>query len=107
MRGAPQVEFSATIRKINSRSSLLTDLLPTLGRCRESHFQYNLKPARCQPMTVSGWTRIKARRHSGHSRRKMTQNNLSGVENRGREQRRSNTASCWLKIGRGGGGVRL
>jgi hypothetical protein len=48
---------------------------------------------RGQPMTVLGWTRIKARRHSCHS----TQNNLLGVENRGRELWRSSTASRCLK----------
>src|ERR1019366_2446709 len=99
MRGAPQVEFSTIIRKISSRNYLLTDLLPTPRRFRESHFQYNLKPARCQRITVSVWTRIKTRRQSGHRRRRMTQNSLSGVENRGREQRRSNAASCCLRLG--------
>src|ERR1035441_3937 len=42
MRGAPQVGFSATMRRINSRNSLLTHFLPTGVRCRESHLQYNL-----------------------------------------------------------------
>src|ERR1035437_3035487 len=36
MRGAPQVWFSLTIRKISSRISLLTHLLPTRVRCRVS-----------------------------------------------------------------------
>src|ERR1035438_1359632 len=83
MRGAPQVELSVTMRKMRSRSSLLTHFLPALARCRESHVQYNLKPARCQRMTVSGWTRISTCLHLGQSRRKITQNNLSEVANRG------------------------
>jgi len=47
MRGAPQVGFSATMRKISSRNSRLTHFLPARLRCRESHVQYNLNPARC------------------------------------------------------------
>jgi hypothetical protein len=35
-----------------------------------------LNPARCQRTTVSGWTRINATFHPGHSRRKITQNNV-------------------------------
>ena len=37
--GAPHVEFSATMRKISSFSSLLTHLLPARARCRDIHFQ--------------------------------------------------------------------
>jgi hypothetical protein len=44
-RGAPQVLFSATMRKMSSRSSLLTQRLPAQARCREIHFQYILNPA--------------------------------------------------------------
>src|SRR5258708_11055363 len=65
------------MRKMSSRNSLLTHLLPARVRCRESHFQYNLNPARCQPRTVSGWTRINACFHPGQSRHNITQNNLS------------------------------
>src|ERR1039457_2603898 len=53
------------------------------GRCRESHLQYNLKPARCQRTTVSGWMRISARFHPGQRRRKIPQKNLSEIPNRG------------------------
>jgi len=38
-----------------------------------------LKPARCQRTTVSGWTRTNDCFHSGQSRLKITQNNLSGA----------------------------
>lgn len=51
MRGAPQVGFSATIRKISARNSLLTYLLARF-RCREIHAQYNSNPARCHRTTV-------------------------------------------------------
>jgi len=71
------------MRKISTRNSLLTHFLPRRVRCRESHVQYSLNPARCQRTTVSGWTRINACFHSGQSRRKITQNNLSGAANLG------------------------
>jgi hypothetical protein len=77
MRGAPQVGFSATMRKISSRSSLLTHFLPARTRCRESQVQYSLKPARCHRTAVSGWTRINACLHPDQNRRKMTQKSLS------------------------------
>jgi hypothetical protein len=77
-----------------SRSSLLTHLLPARVRCREIHFQYSLKPARCQRTTVSGCTRISARCHLDQRRDKVVQNNLSEVEKRGRGRRSFRTASC-------------
>src|ERR1035441_9430482 len=94
MRGAPQVGFSLTIRKISSRSSLLTHFLPTRVRCRESHVQYNLKPALCHRTTASGWRRISAQFHPGQSRRKITQKNLSDRANRGCGRLRCRTVSC-------------
>jgi hypothetical protein len=60
-RGAPQVGFSATMRKMSSRSSLLIRFRPVRIRCRESQDQYSRKPARCQRTTVSGLTRISDR----------------------------------------------
>jgi hypothetical protein len=45
MRGAPQVGFSATMRKINSRNSLLIRFLPNAFRWREIQFQYRRNPA--------------------------------------------------------------
>src|ERR1039458_3095941 len=83
MPGAPHVGFSATMRTMSSRRPLLTHFLPTRVRCRESHVQYSLNPARCQRATLSGWTRISACFQSGQSRRKITQNNLSETANRG------------------------
>ena len=85
------------MRKINSRNSLVTHFLPTRVRCRESHVQYNLNPARCQRTTVSGCTRTSARFHPGHSRRKIIQNNLSGAAKRGRGYLCFKTESCCRK----------
>ena len=97
MRGAPQVGFSATMRKMSSRSSMLTHFLPAQVRCRESHPQYNLNPARCQRTTVSGWTKISASLQSGQKRRKSTQNNLSETLIRGRGRVRFKMMSCCLR----------
>ena len=94
MRGAPQVGFSATMRKMSSRNSLLTHLLPAPVRCRESHFQYNLNPVRCQRTTVPGRTRTNAHFHPYQSRRNITQNNLSEIANRGCGCLRFKTVSC-------------
>jgi hypothetical protein len=56
MRGAPQVGFSATMRKINSRTSLDNLFLPTCFLTFEIRLQYSRNPARCQRTTVSGLT---------------------------------------------------
>ena len=56
MRGAPQVGFLATIRKINSRTSFGVCFLPTCVRMLEISLQYKRKPARCQRTPVSGVT---------------------------------------------------
>src|SRR5882762_1103216 len=48
MRGAPQVGFSATIRKIKARISLLTRFCPPTWLNLETHVQYKRNPARCQ-----------------------------------------------------------
>jgi len=74
--------------------SLKSSFRPTRTRLREFQFQYNLNPARCQRRMVSGWTRNKALRHPGHRRRRVTQNNRSGRENRGWGWRCARIASC-------------
>src|SRR5216684_2136490 len=56
IRGAPHVGFSATMRKINSRTSFGVGLLPTCPRTLEIRRQYIQKPVRCQRTTVSGVT---------------------------------------------------
>src|SRR6267378_8284533 len=57
MRGAPQVGFSATIRKIKARTSLLTHFRPPTWLILETHVQYKRNPARCQFTTVLGVTK--------------------------------------------------
>jgi hypothetical protein len=39
--------------------------------------QYHRNPCRCQPMTVSGLTMIRAERHPDHKRNSQTQNHRS------------------------------
>src|SRR5271167_1212375 len=84
MRCAPQVGFSATMRKISSRTSLLMDFLPTAFRAREIQLQYSRKPVRCQRTTVSGVTRINDLFQSDQTFRRTTQNSLSTELSRGR-----------------------
>src|ERR1700687_4527324 len=62
MRGA--VGCSAAMRKIRARTSLLTRLRPPTHLALETHVQYNRKPARCQPTTVLGVTRMRGCSHS-------------------------------------------
>ena len=84
MRGAPQVGFSATIRKISSRTSLPIGFLPNGILRRESHVQYKRKPVRCQRMTVWGVTRISDVLQPGQIFLKATQKSLSKEPSRGR-----------------------
>src|SRR5215510_13248673 len=60
MRGAPQVGFSAVIRKISFRTSVDSFFLPTCFLAFEIKLQYSRKPARCQRTTVSGLTSTRA-----------------------------------------------
>ena len=94
MRGAPQVGFSATIRKINSRTSLGVDRLPTGLLTSEISFQYSRKPARCHRTTVSGVTTMSDPFHPDQNRRAVTQKSLSRRPSFGRACRRFSTASC-------------
>src|SRR5882672_2426117 len=59
MRGAPQLGFSATIRKIRARASLLTRFRPPTCLALETHVQYKRNPARCQLTTVLGVTKTR------------------------------------------------
>jgi hypothetical protein len=78
MRGAPQVGFSATIRNISSRISLvILRPPPTRFRTLQSMAQYSLNPAWCHRMKVSGRTRMRAFRHRDQKRRATTQKSLS------------------------------
>jgi hypothetical protein len=58
MRGAPQVGFSETIRKIKARTSLLTRFRPPTWLTLETHVQYKQNPARRQFTTVLGVTKM-------------------------------------------------
>src|ERR1035441_3532768 len=94
MRGAPQVGFSAAIRKIRARTSLLTRLRPPTRLILETHVQYNRKPARCQPTTVLGVTRMRGRSHPDQSFRKTTQKSLCRVVSRRRGRLACNARTC-------------
>src|SRR5208283_6095201 len=63
MRGAPQVGFSATMRKIKARTSLLTPFLPPTRLTLETHAQYKRNPVRCQFTTVLGVTKMRGFLH--------------------------------------------
>jgi hypothetical protein len=76
---APQVGFSATIWKINSRTSFGVRLLPTCVRTLEISLQYVRKPARCQRTTVSGVTTMRDCFHPDQNRRTPTRLPLNCV----------------------------
>src|ERR1700752_3658063 len=77
MRGAPQVEFSATIRKISSRTSVDSFFLPICFLAFEIQLQYSRNPARCQRTTVSGLTSTRDCFQAPQKRRANTQKILS------------------------------
>ena len=58
MRGAPQLGFSTSIRKINSRIFFGVCFLPTCVRALEIILQYERKPAPCHRTTVSSVTTL-------------------------------------------------
>src|SRR5258708_4330858 len=84
MRGAPQVGFSATIRKIKARTSLLTRFRPPIWLTLETHVQYKRNPARCQFTTVLGVTKMSGLVHPDQHVRNATQNSLCRAVNRRR-----------------------
>src|SRR5215469_16714588 len=94
MRGAPQVGFSATMRKISSRTSRLKGFLPAARRVRDSQDQYNRKPVRCQRTTVSGVTSRSGFFHPDQSFRRATQNTLSKEPSRRRGRLARRASSC-------------
>ena len=94
MRGAPQVGFSATIRKINSRTSFDVDLLPTGALALEISLQYRRNPARCQRTTDSGVTMMRECLQADQTRRATTQKSLSKRPTLVRGCRGFSTASC-------------
>src|SRR5207247_9325367 len=84
MRGAPQVGFSETIRKIKSRTSLLTRFRPPTWLTLETHVQYKRNPARCQFTTVLGVTKTRGFLHPDQNVLNATQNSLCRAVNRRR-----------------------
>src|ERR1700756_2424598 len=85
MRGAPQVGFSATIRKISSRTSIDSFFLPIGFLAFEIQLQYSRNPARCQRTTVSGFTSTRDCFQAPQKRRANTQKILSTAPIGGRD----------------------
>src|SRR5215831_5312846 len=94
MRGAPQVGFSATIRKIRARTSLLTHFRPPTRRNPEIHAQYKRNPARCQFTTVRGVTKTRGLLHPDQTVLNATQNSLCRAVNRVRGRCVCKASSC-------------
>ena len=84
MRGAPQVGFSETIRKIKARTSLLTRFRPPTWLTLETHVQYKRNPDRCQFTTVRGVTKTRGFLHPHQNFLNATQNSLCRAVNRRR-----------------------
>src|SRR5438105_6997527 len=84
MRGAPQVGFSATIRKIKARSSLRTHFRPPTCLNLETQVQYKRNPARCQFTTVLGVTKTRGLLHPDQQVLNATQNSLCRAVHRWR-----------------------
>src|SRR5262252_3011129 len=94
MRGAPQVGFSATIRKIKVRISLLTRFRPSTCLTLEIHDQYRRNPARCQFTTVLGVTKMRGFLHPDQNVLNATQNSLCREVNRVRGRCACKASSC-------------
>ena len=84
MRGAPQVGFSATIRKIRSRTSQEILLRPTRLVILDIMLQYRRNPERCQCTTVSGVATRSNFFQSDQNLRATAQKNLSRTASLGR-----------------------
>ena len=94
IRGAPQVGFSSTILKINSRTSFETCFLPNTRRVLEMVRQYKANPAVCQRTTVSGFTIMRACFQPDQNLLTKTQKSLSNATSRGLGCLRFKTVSC-------------
>ena len=90
IRGAPQRQFSAAMRRIRSRQGESMRGLP--GR-RERRRHHRRTPSRCQRSTVAGWISTSASRHRGHNHRRNSQNRRSAGRKRLFE--RARTPSWW------------
>src|SRR5215472_15839975 len=94
MRGAPQLGFSATIRKIRARTSLLTRFRPPTRLNPEIHVQYKRNPARCQFTTVRGVTKTRGLLLPDQNVLSATQNSLCRAVNRLRGRCACKASSC-------------
>src|SRR6266446_2886621 len=94
MLGAPQVGFSATIRKIKARTSLLTRFRPPPWLILETHVQYKRNPARCQFTTVLGVTKTRGCLHLDQHILNATQNSLCRAVNRRRGRCACSASNC-------------
>src|SRR6266404_4530684 len=94
MRSAPQVGFSATIRKIKARTSLLTRFRSPTWLILETHVQYKRNPARCQFTTVLGVTKTRGCHHPDQHILNATQNSLCRAVNRQRGRCACRASNC-------------
>src|SRR5271169_526081 len=94
MRGAPQVGFSATMRKIMARTSLLTRFRPPTRLTLETHAQYKRNPVRCQFTTVLGVTKMRGFLHPDQNVFNATQNSLCKAVNRRRGRCARTASNC-------------
>ena len=97
MRGAPQVGFSATIRKIRARTSLLTPFRPPTRLNLEIHIQYKRNPVPCQFTTLRGVTKTRGFLHPDQNVLNATQNSLCRAVNRVRGRCACKASSCWRR----------
>ena len=84
MRGAPQVGFSVTMRKIEARISLLTGFRPPTRLTLESNLQYKRNPVRCQFTTVLGVTKTRGFLHPDQNVLNATQQLVQGSQSTAR-----------------------
>src|SRR5258707_280536 len=94
MRGAPQVGFSATIRKIKARTSLLTRFRRPTWLILETHVQYKRNPARCQFTTVLELPKTRGCLHLDQHILNATQNSLCRAVNRRRGRCACSASNC-------------
>src|SRR6516164_1303333 len=97
MRGAPQVGFSATIRKVTPRTSLLTPFRPPTRLNLEIHIQYKRNPVPCQFTTLRGVTKTRGFLHPDQNVLNATQNSLCRAVNRVRGCCACKASSCWRR----------
>ena len=93
MRGLPQVGLALHIPRMSWISSWSFPGRP--NRCLDFHRQKILNPARCQPMRVSGWRRIRGFLQLGQSRMSRSQKHRSDQRSLGLHFCRLSSMSSW------------